>query len=257
MSSTIKTILIIGATSGIGEAFARRFHSMGKKVIATGRRQANLTALARDCLGLETYTMDNSDLPAIAGHVKTLNTTYPDINAVWVNSGMQYSYSFKDDLSAYGDAEIIQEINVNSTAVTLLARHFILHLLALKTEALFMVTSSGIAFFPSDAYPVYSQTKAGVHHLCCVLRQQLADTNVAVVELVPPYVATELDDAHREAAGGMQPMGLEEYTEGSFKILDGTPARELKEVGVGMGEMAVQTWRGAFQPVLDQFGSKA
>lgn len=56
MSARINTILILGATRGIGEASARRFHSMGKKVIATGRgqEQERLTRLAQDLPGLET-----------------------------------------------------------------------------------------------------------------------------------------------------------------------------------------------------------
>ena len=53
MSARIKTILILGATRGIGEALARRFHSLGKKVIATGQEQEKLTQLAQDLPGLE------------------------------------------------------------------------------------------------------------------------------------------------------------------------------------------------------------
>jgi short-subunit dehydrogenase involved in D-alanine esterification of teichoic acids len=55
MSARINTILILGAAGGIGEATARRFHSLGKKVIVTGREQnrERLTQLARDLPGLE------------------------------------------------------------------------------------------------------------------------------------------------------------------------------------------------------------
>lgn len=54
MSERINTLLIIGGTSGIGEAFARRFHRLGKKVIITGRNQEKLGALSRELPGLET-----------------------------------------------------------------------------------------------------------------------------------------------------------------------------------------------------------
>ncbi len=67
----INTILIIGATSGIGEASARRFYALGKKVIGAGRREDRL-AMLRELPGLETYTMDNSDLVALPGHVAAI-----------------------------------------------------------------------------------------------------------------------------------------------------------------------------------------
>ena len=47
-------ILIIGGTSGIGEAFARRFDAIGKKVIVAGRRAERLDVLAKELQGLET-----------------------------------------------------------------------------------------------------------------------------------------------------------------------------------------------------------
>lgn len=55
MSARINTILIIGAAGGIGQAMACRFHSMGKKVIATGREQdrEKLIQLAHEAPGLE------------------------------------------------------------------------------------------------------------------------------------------------------------------------------------------------------------
>ena len=112
-----------------------------------------------------------------------------------------------------------------------------------------MLTSSGIAFMPTAVYPVYSVTKAGMHHLACVLRQQLDDTKVHVVELVPPYVATELDQEHREVAGGMVPMPLNEYRDRVFEIL--YSGGDQKEVAVGMSDGLVKAWRGALGDIID------
>jgi len=58
MSANFKTILILGATSGLGEAFARRFHAQGKKVIAAGRRVERLKALKSKLKGLEIFQVD-------------------------------------------------------------------------------------------------------------------------------------------------------------------------------------------------------
>jgi uncharacterized oxidoreductase len=50
--ASFQTILIIGATSGIGEELARQYHSLGKQVIISGRRTTRLDTLAAQLLGV-------------------------------------------------------------------------------------------------------------------------------------------------------------------------------------------------------------
>jgi uncharacterized oxidoreductase len=249
----MNTILVLGGTGGIGEAFARRWVSAGKKVIITGRRQDRLDALKKQVPEFETYTMDNSDFSALPKHVKTLLSKYPDIDTVWVNGGIQHSFSFRK-AEKWTDEKIAAELNINAVGPIILARHFIPHLLSLKKEGNFMITSSGIAFVPASPFPVYSASKAAVHHFMVALRGQLKGTNVNVIEIAPPYVATDLDVGHRDAAGGMEPMPLKEYTDETFKVLDNNAAKDLKEAAVGFAAMGAQTWRGAIGPIIENFG---
>lgn len=72
MTSNFNTVLIIGGTSGIGEAFARRFHSLGKKVIVTGRRLDRLDTLAKELKGIETY-----QVRTVASETDLLNSPFP------------------------------------------------------------------------------------------------------------------------------------------------------------------------------------
>ena len=51
-------VLIIGGTSGLGEGFVRRYHSQGRKVIATGRRMERLEKLKSELPGLITYQVN-------------------------------------------------------------------------------------------------------------------------------------------------------------------------------------------------------
>ncbi|KAJ9611433.1 hypothetical protein H2200_004617 [Cladophialophora chaetospira] len=247
MTSSISTILLMGGSGGIGESFARAFHKMGKKVIITGRREHRLQEIAKALPGLETYVMDNSDIPALPGHVNTLLSKYPDIDTVWVNSGIQYQGNLKT-LDAFSDEKIITELNTNLTAPIILARHFIPHLLSLNREATFMITSSGLGYVPMALFPVYCPTKAGVHSFLVGLRESLADTNVNVIEISPPYVRTELD-AENRLDHLVQPMELHEYTDQTLESLR-KPAKEIKEAGVGFGGLASAKWREAFDPIL-------
>ena len=238
---------LFGGTGGIGESFVRAFHKMGKKVIATGRRSSKLQELSKELPGLETYTMDNSDIPALSGHVKIILSKYPDLDTVWVNSGIQYQGNFKT-LDNFSDEKIVTELNINLTAPLILARHFIPHLLSLEREATFMITSSGLGYVPNALFPVYCPTKAGVHSFLVSLRESLADTNVNIIEIAPPYVKTELD-AENRLYHVATPLELNDYTEKTLEILK-KPGKEIKEAGVGFAEMAVGKWREAYDPVL-------
>ena len=164
MTSSFSTILLIGGTSGIGEALARRFHALGKHLIITGRRTDRLAALASSLPGTSTYELDITDLPSLAPKIATIIADHPDINAVFLNADMQKSFSFLDPASITPDA-IQEEINTNLTAPVLLTRLLLPHLLKVSEKdkpATLVYTSSGLAFVPLGIYPVYCATKAAV-----------------------------------------------------------------------------------------------
>lgn len=114
----------------------------------------------------------------------------------------------------------------------------------------FFVTSSGLAFVPmGELFPAYHATKADIHALMVGLRQALKGTNINVVEVVPPYVRTELD-AENRLDHLEKPMELEEFTVQTFKLLETTPVKDLKELAVGSGALISVAWRQAFNPLL-------
>lgn len=257
-TASISTILLIGATSGIGEQFARYFHSAGKTVIAAGRRLERLTALQSDLKGLETFQIDVEDIGSIDSKLTELFKTHPDIDAVFVLAGKMETSNFTDATTMSVES-IASEITVNMTAPIVIARTVIPLLLAQKRPTTFITTTSGLAYVPLPPYPVYNATKAGLHNFNVTVRTQLAGTNVNIIELAPPYVDTDLDTKFRDqviaASGGPDkahpPMPLKEYMETTIAQFEKSVE---KEVATGFSAMGVGAWRGAFGPILKQFG---
>lgn len=258
MTANINTILIIGATSGLGEAFSRYFHSKGKKVIAAGRRIERLQALKSELSGLEITQFDVEDVDNIESKLKELIKIYPDLDSVFIMAGKMQVEDFKD-ASSTSTKSIVSLITTNLIAPLLISRTVVPHLVSLKKPATLITVSSGLGFVPRPQYPSYTATKAGIHQFSVVLRTQLDGTNVKVIELAPPYVDTELDAKFRakniELAGGPQnvhpPMPLKEYMD-SAKA--GFEKGDQKEIAVGFSQMGVDAWRGAFGPILERLG---
>ena len=258
MSASMNTILIIGGTSGIGEEFAKRFASMGKKVIVTGRREQKLADMQRFVKGLEVYKMDMTDFSSVPGDIDNLFTTFPDIDTVWVNGGIQKSSSVKD-VSSTTDARVTNEITTNLTAPIILSRHVVPRLLKQETETNFIITSSGLGYVPvGSLFSIYCSTKAAVHGYMVGIRQDLKDTNVNVLEIVPPFVGgTGLAAEDREKLKGKPlptPMKMSNFADEIFEKLNGSQAKDLKEIAAGSAVGRVEAWRSSIGEMLKKSG---
>jgi uncharacterized oxidoreductase len=75
-----------------------------------------------------------------------------------------------------------------------------------QPHATIMTVSSGLAFIPMALTPTYCATKAAIHSWSQSLRYQLKSTNIEVVELVPPYVQTELMGSQQAADPRAMPL---------------------------------------------------
>jgi len=259
-SSLKSTVLIIGATAGIGRGLVRRIHAEGKTVIATGRRQDRLDALAKELPGLKTACFDFSDIASLPGVLTDLTTKHPTLDTVIISAGVQTYFSLKDP-TASTPAGVATQVALNVTAPIILCQQLVPFFLNSGKPCSICIIGSALAFAPLPLMPIYCSTKSAIHTFCVSLRAELVGTNVEVVELGPPWVGeTELGAKHEEIMianlGGPdkapKPMALDVYLDGTMKGLKEGKA----EVGVGFGEVAFKTWRGAFGPFLKNFHIK-
>ncbi|KAJ5440019.1 uncharacterized protein N7458_011017 [Penicillium daleae] len=247
MPFAYKKVLIIGATSGIGQALATKLVQNGAQVIISGRRKDNLDLFAQrhGTDKVKTKVFDIMQLEQIPQFASEIIAENPDLDCVFVNSGIQRPFDFSQPESV--DLEIFdQELITNYTSAVRLAKAFIPHLQKQTTQTALAFTTSQMALVPMMRCPNYGASKAALHHFVLALRTQLQSGpgNVKVLEIYPPAVQTELHDAKHQP----------DLKEGH---LIGIPLQEfIDEVWTRLSEGEDQIAVGSAKDIFNQFEIK-
>ncbi len=183
-----RTILITGGTSGIGLELAKQLHQRGNTVIVTGRDQEKLDAAKRVLPGVHTFKSDVSDPRAIAALHERVLAQFPALDTIVNNAGIMRNLNLNQERDLN---DLAREIEINLSGPVRMVQQFLPHLKTCQ-GALIVNVSSGLAFIPFPASPVYCATKAAIHSFTQSLRVQLDGTGVTVIELAPPAVETPL-----------------------------------------------------------------
>lgn len=218
MNITGKTALVTGGTDGIGLEIARQLLAKGASVIVCSRREDLLASARQE--GLEAI---QADLSTGAG-CSQLAAELADrpIDMLINNAGMSGNFAPGEPLDlALTDKAIFLNLN----APLHLIGHFLPGLLQ-RPEAVIVNITSGLAIAPRAGGPVYCATKAGLRSFTQSLRHNLRDTNVHVIEALPPVVDTAMT---RGRVNGKK-MSAKEC---AAEIVDAI-ATNAKEVNVGM-----------------------
>ena len=212
------TIFITGGGSGIGRGLAEALHKLGNKVIIAGRRRKHLEAVVAANPGMAALELDIADPASIDRVAKRLITEHPDLNVLINNAGIMQPDQAAGKID---DALLLATINTNLIGPIRMTSALIEHLKT-KEGAVVAYTSSVLGFVPLAVTAVYSSTKAALHSYALSQRFMLRDSGVRVVEIVPPWVRTELMNS-QEAE---QAMPLDQFITEAIKVL-GTDANEI------------------------------
>jgi len=217
MKLTGNTILITGGGSGIGRGLAEAFHALGNKVIISGRRKQALDETIAANPGMASVTFDIADPAGIRSFAAQIAADYPALNVVVNNAGIMKVERLLAQQEDLADAEAIVTTNLLGP-IRLTAA--LLPLLRKQPYSVIMNVSSGLAFVPLSPTPTYCATKAAIHSYTQSLRYQLKDTATEVLELIPPYVATNL----MSGASDPRAMPLDDFIAEVMGILQTQPA---------------------------------
>ncbi|KAL2056876.1 hypothetical protein ABVK25_002615 [Lepraria finkii] len=239
-----KKVLVIGASSGIGEALASRLVKEGSSVIVAGRRKDKLEKFVHEH-GTDKSSaapVDITESDKIPNFVTNITKTHPDLDCVMLNSGIQRGFDFSKPETV--DLDVVRtEFNTNYLSYLALTNAFLPFLKSKKEETAIIYTTSGLALVPLIRCANYCASKAALHHYILCLREQLRGSNVKIVELYPPAVQTELHDEKHQPDiknGGSIGIPLAEFTDKAYEGL----AAGKEEVTVQQAKQ----WYDKFEP---------
>lgn len=183
--------VITGASSGIGEEFAKLLAAQRVNLVIVARRTEKLEQLAWDLIKkhgitVEVMTLDLTEEEA-AEKLFNFATAGGIVDLLINNAGAgPYRHFLKTDLSEH---KRIMNLNMNS--LTTLSHLFAQHMLSHGKESSILNVASVASFTPVPRYAVYCASKSYVRIFSEILNYELQDTSVSITCLCPGGTQTE------------------------------------------------------------------
>lgn len=188
---TSQTILITGATAGIGRATALHLAKRGFHVIATGRRQAELDRLVTEAgpsLRITPLALDVTSADSISAAVAAVDvlTNGAGIDGLVNNAG----FGVMGPLSELSDADLRRQYDTNVFGLMAVTRAFLPAMRQRGSGRIVNVSSiGGRVTFPFMG--AYNSTKYALESLSDALRYELAPFGISVSLIEPGVIRTE------------------------------------------------------------------
>ncbi|WP_158969806.1 SDR family NAD(P)-dependent oxidoreductase [Paraglaciecola sp. L3A3] len=180
----MNTVLITGATSGIGRALVATYVNQGYDVFAAGRNPTKLAELKADFAAITPLQFDVSDLQ----QVLVVANDLPPINQLILNAG---NCEYMDTVYPF-DSELFERvIRTNLLSVGYCLQAF---LPKLGSGSQLGIVSSSVTYLAFTQAQAYGASKAGLNYLARSLSVDLADKKIGVSLIQPGFVETPLTD---------------------------------------------------------------
>lgn len=177
-----KTVLITGATSGIGKALFEGYYQQGDNVIACGRNTEQLKQIEKKALKTLAFDITKQT------EINTIKNEVPSLDILILNAG---NCSYIDNVKQF-DGNIF----ANIITTNLLSLGWLLQALLSKIKSggqvVFISSSATIMPFPRSE--AYGASKAGMDYLANSLRLDLVKENIGVTLVHPGFIKTPLTD---------------------------------------------------------------
>jgi short-subunit dehydrogenase len=216
--------LVTGASSGLGEAFARRLAKAGFDVVLVARRRERMEALAAELekksrVRCRVIAMDLGAAGAVEALFAEIAREGIDIGVVVNNAG----FGTFEEFAESDGAEQAAMADLNCRAVVEVAHHSA-RLLKARGRGAIIITASVLGHFSLPFMATYSASKSFDLFLAEALWAELRPHGVHVQALCPGPTATEFSQrAHSPKQTGLRVMSCAEVVELSLRRLGGGP----------------------------------
>ncbi len=192
MAPIARTVVITGASSGIGEALALRYARDGAILGLLGRSRGRLDAVADGCrrLGATVHsaTLDVRARSAMEQWLQNFDDNTP-IDILIANAGVMAGRAAEADIESPSDSYAVMETNVLGV---LNAIYPVLPRMMARGHGQIGVVSSIAAFIPLPDAPSYSASKSAMLNYGLALRGALRLSGIGVSVICPGYVMTPM-----------------------------------------------------------------
>lgn len=201
-----KTTLVVGGTSGIGNAIAARFRDAGAKVHVWGRRE-NFDAYGDEKNDFDSMTFSQVDVSDVE-QINNATLPFEKLDVLVLSQGTS---ALEDGISEYEPDKFSQVLDVNLTSLLLCCNRFKDALVSAKGNVLLVSSMAALMALPE--VPAYCASKYAVTGLCRSLALGWAAENVRVNAIAPGRVPTRMikvvteDPELAKAAVANNPMG--------------------------------------------------
>lgn len=203
---TGKTVIITGASRGIGEATARHFAQHGANVVLAARTQSAIASIAKDIIdnggNASAFACDVSDYSAVAALVEHAKDVFGGVDILVNNAGLiePIARLADSDPETWGR---IADINYKGVYHGLRA---VLPVMLENGGGTIINISSGAATSPLEGWSHYCSSKAAVLSLTGCADKEYRDMGINVIGLSPGTVATDMQVAIKKS--GINPVSL-------------------------------------------------
>lgn len=218
-----KTALVTGASSGLGEHFARCLGAAGASVVLAARRADRLKTLQAELAGkgIKASAID-LDVTSADSIAQALDVAGP-VDIVVNNAGI----SIVKPALEMPEQDWDQVVNTNLRGAWLMAQGAARRWVAAKRPGIIVNIASILGLRTIGQVAPYNASKAGLIHLTRALAMEWARHNIRINAICPGYIETEMNSAFWKTPGGQKlidripqrRIGKPEHLDGALLLL--------------------------------------